>query len=415
MKLQRLARAVLVTAFALAALDARAQQPSAPAPQTAGWRDGFFIESGNGDYRLQVGALVHADGRFALGSDAERLTTTDTFVIRRVRPYLRGRFARNFEFYLNPDFAGGVLVVQDAYVDTVFAPYLRIRAGKGKTPFGLERLQPVSTILFFERALPTSLVPNRDVGVQVLGDAAGGLVSYAGGVMNGVADGSSADVDANDGKDLAGRLVFRPFARGTSVPLRPLRVGIAGTWGHQEGAGALPTLRTSMLQQAYLSYAGAVADGVRTRYSPQLSYHYKSFAGLAEYVHSQSAIRKSDLRSDVGHDSWQVAASWVITGEALTDVASGIRPRANFDFGAGHLGAFQVAARYHVLEVDEGAVAFAAAGSSRKAEAWTVGLNWILTPHFKYVANFERTVFDGDADGSRKPENALVFRTQVAF
>jgi len=28
---------------------------------------------------------------------------------------------------------------------------------------------------------------------------------------------------------------------------------------------------------------------------------------------------------------------------------------------------------------------------------------------------FERTVFDDDPDGLRKPENALVFRTQVAF
>ena len=43
-------------------------------------------------------------------------------------------------------------------------------------------------MLFMERALPNALVPNRDVGVQVLGDIKGGLVSYLGGVMNGVAD-----------------------------------------------------------------------------------------------------------------------------------------------------------------------------------------------------------------------------------
>ena len=54
-------------------------------------------------------------------------------------------------------------------------------------------------------------------------------------------------------------------------------------------------------------------------------------------------------------------------------------------------------------------------GSSRKAEAWTAGLNWYLTPDFKYVFNVERTVFDGDPDGPRKAENVLAFRTQVAF
>jgi phosphate-selective porin OprO/OprP len=414
-----------VTAFRLrlialvigVAASAQAQGTAAPAAQAAGWRDGFFIQSDNGDYRLQVGALVHADGRFALGSDAGTAAVTDTFLIRRLRPYLRGRVARNFEFYLNPDFAGGTLVVQDAYLDTVFAPAFRLRVGKTKTPFGLERLQSVSNILFFERALPTALVPNRDVGVQVLGDISGGLVSYAAGVMNGVADGSSGDLDANDGKDLAGRIVVRPFARGRTASLRPLTVGLAGTWGRQDGAGALPNYRTALLSQSFFSYSGAVADGVRSRYSPQLFYHHKSFAGLVEYVHSQLPVRKGGVTDDIGHGSWQVAGSWVLTGEAATDGSSGIRPRANFDFGAGHLGAFQVAARYHVLKVDDQAFVlnFATAGSSRKAEAWTLGLNWFLTPHFRYVVNVERTVFDDDPDGPRKPENALVFRTQVAF
>lgn len=401
----------------VAAPNAQAQAPPAPAPQTAGWRDGFFMQSDNGDYRLQIGALVHADGRFALGSNAETAAVTDTFLIRRLRPYLRGRFARNFEFYINPDFAGGTLVLQDAYVDTVFSPAFRIRLGKTKTPFGLERLQPASNILFFERALPTSLVPNRDVGVGVLGDISGGLLSYQTAVVNGVSDGGSGDVDSNDGKDLAGRLTIRPFVRSPSSQLRGLTAAIAGTWGHQEGAGALPTLRTASLIQAYFSYSGAVADGARTRYSPQLSYYNKAFAGIVEYVHTGTAVRKGNVADDIGLDSWQIAGSWMLTGEAGTDGTTAVRPRANFDFGAGHLGAFQVVARYHALKVDDRAftLGFATPGSSAKAEAWTVGLNWYLSPNFKYVVNFERTVFDGDADGPRKPENAPVLRGQVSF
>jgi phosphate-selective porin OprO and OprP len=411
----RLGLAALV--LCVAAPDAQAQGTPAPAAQTAGWRDGFFIQSDNGDYRLQIGALVHADGRFALGSNAETVAVTDTFLIRRLRPYFRGRFARNFEFYINPDFAAGMLVLQDAYVDTVFSPAFRIRLGKTKTPFGLERLQSVTNILFFERALPTSVVPNRDIGVSVLGDISGGLVSYQAAVVNGVTDGGSGDTDSNDGKDLAGRLAIRPFVRNQSSPLRGLTAGIAGTWGHQEGSGALPTLRTVSLLQTYFSYSGAVADGARSRYSPHLSYYNKAFAGIVEYVHTGTAVRKDDVAGDIGLDSWQIAGSWMLTGEAATDGTTAVRPRANFDFGAGHLGAFQVAARYHALKVDDRAftLGFATAGSSARAEAWTVGLNWYLTPNFKYVVNFERTVFDGDADGPRRPENALVLRGQVAF
>ena len=51
---------------------------------TAGWSDGFMVQSANGDYRLQFGLLLHADGRFAL--DDETNAVVDTFGIRRLRP-----------------------------------------------------------------------------------------------------------------------------------------------------------------------------------------------------------------------------------------------------------------------------------------------------------------------------------------
>ena len=105
-----------------------------------------------------------------------------------------------------------------------------------------------------------------------------------------------------------------------------------------------------------------------------------------------------------------------MTGETATDAGAGIRPRAIFDPSTGHWGAFQIAARVHELEVDRAVVdlGFAATGSSRKAQSWTVGLNWILTGNVKYVLNFERTVFDDNA-GARRPENGIAFRTQLNF
>ncbi len=389
-------------------------QPPAQPPVAAG-QDGFAVQSANGDFRLQIGLLVQADGRFALEDSNEQVV--NAFVIRRLRPYLRGQFARRFQFYLNPDFAGGTLVVQDAYVDTVFAPAFRIRAGKGKTPFGFERLHSAANLLFMDRALPTALVPNRDIGVQVLGDISGGVISYLAGVMNGVADGGSGDVETNDAKDLSGRFIVKPFNGIATSPLRGLGVAASGSTGRQAGAAALPALRTQTIQQPYFSYSGAAADGVRTRYSPQVFYFYKAFGGWAEYVHTETPIREGLVREDIAHDAWQMAGSIVLTGEAATDSGTGVRPRANFDFGNGHLGAFQIAARYHALAIHPRAITLgcAAAGSSRKAESWTVGLRWYLTGNFWYTANFERTVFDGDPDGPRKAENGLAFRSQVSF
>ena len=399
-----------------------ASQSSAPPaqPRVVVSQDGFAVESGNGDFRLQIGLLVHADGRFALGDDNEQYV--DNFSIRRVRPYLRGRIARRFEFYFNPDFASGTLVLQDAYIDTVFSPAFRVRAGKGKTPFGFERLQSASNILFMERAFPTALVPNRDIGVQVLGDISDGVVSYLAGVMNGVADGGSADVDNNDGKDVSGRVIVRPFTKRADAALRGLGVGLSGSRGAAAGVLALPVLRTQTLQQPYFSYAitgnnPVTADGTRYRYSPQLWYFRKAFGGWAEYVKTTMPLRRGDVTGDVDHEAWQVAASWVLTGENATDAGIGVRPRRNFDFGAGGWGAFQVAARYHFLQVDDRAFAlgFAATGASRKAEGYTVGLRWYATGNLWYTLNFERTVFDGDPGGPRPAENGRAFRTQVNF
>ena len=393
------------------------QQTAPPAlpPVTAG-PDGIAIQSSDGDFRLQIGLLLHADGRFAV--DDESQAVVDTLAVRRLRPYLRGRFARRFEFYLNPEVAGGTLVVQDAYLDTIFAPAFRVRVGKAKTPFGLERLHSASNILFLERAFPTAIAPNRDVGVQVLGDVAGGVVSYLAGVMNGVTDGGSAEVDTTDSKDIAGRLLVRPFnRRAATSPLRGIGVAIAGTRGDHTGAAALPAFRTQTLQQPYFSYSGAAADGTRVRYSPQAFYYYKSIGAFAEYVESRVPVAERAVGEDVGHAAWQVAGSFVLTGEAATDSGAGVRPRAHFDFGNGNWGAIQVAARYHQLTVGDAArtLGVAAVGASLKAEAWTAGVNWYLTPNVRYTLNVERTVFDDDVEGARPAENALAFRMQLNF
>src|SRR5687768_6691493 len=388
----------------------------APPARVVAGQDGIAIESGNGEYRLQIGLLAQADGRFA--SENENQAINDTFAFRRLRPYLRGRILRRFEFYLNPDFAGGTLVVQDAYFDTIFSPAFRIRAGKGKHPFGMERLHSASNLLFLDRAFPTSLAPNRDLGIQVLGDVKGGFFSYLAGVMNGVADGGSGDLDANDGKDVSARLTLRPFTRTVASPLRGLGIAVSGNTGRQTGAAALPTYRTQTLQQPFFSYAnGAVASGRRVRYSPQLIFFSGPFGGWAEYVRTEVPVTRDGVSDDVAARAWQVAASWVLTGEVATDAGPGVRPRAIFDPSTGHWGALQVAARVHELTVDQAAIdlGFAAAGSSRKAQAWTVGLNWYLTGNLKYVLNFERTVFDDNSSDARPAENGIAFRTQLNF
>jgi phosphate-selective porin OprO/OprP len=370
----------------------------------------FTIQTSDGDNLLQIDVLAHLDGRFALTDDAGAVV--DTFTMRRMRPILQGRVLRRFEFFFNPDFGNGTAVLFDAYVDTVFSTAFRFRFGKAKTPVGLERLIAANSLVFVERSLATSLTPNRDVGVQVLGDLAGNRFSYMASVTNGVTDAASTDSDTNDNKEVAVRLIARPLATRTTSPLKGLGVGIGSSTGEVR---ELPVLRTASLMQPFLSYTGATGAGDRVRVAPQAFYYYKAFSAFGEYVHSEQPIRRDAVVADVAHTAWNVTASYILTGEAVTERAA--RPRNNFNFGGGSIGAVQVAARFHALDVDEHAITLglAAPGSSRKAESVTVGVNWYLNPFVKYVLNYERTVFDNDPDGPRPAENAVVFRAQLFY
>ena len=385
-------------------------QPAPPTPAFVGWRDGFVMESEGGDNRLQISALVQADGRFALNDEDE--TFADTLLLRRVRPILQGRLARYFEFHIQPDFAGGSLNLRNAWIETRFSPAFRLRVGKDKQPFGLERLVSSANLLFVERAFPSSLTPDRDVGIQILGDLREGTISYAAGVFNGVIDNASADTDTNDGKDLAGRIVVRPFATDKASPLAGLGVALGGTRGTQPAA--LPSFRTP-LQQTFFAYrSGARGDGVRTRVSPQAFYYYKGFGAFTEYVRSNGGVDFGGASEDLANQAWQIAASFVLTGETASD--RNVRPRSPFDPAKGTWGALQIAARYHVLDIDQDTVDLSLSATGiRQAKALGVGLNWYMNAFLKWMLNFERTVFESPVAGARRPENALLFRNQVSF
>src|SRR6185437_72405 len=94
----------------------------------------------------------------------------------------------------------------------------------------------------------TDLVPNRDIGVQLGGDLAGGRINYSLGVFNGVADGTSSDNNptpdfSSDGKgDVAARVFLRPFLLSGDPALTGLGFGIGATYVRATGSPATTRL-----------------------------------------------------------------------------------------------------------------------------------------------------------------------------
>jgi phosphate-selective porin OprO and OprP len=409
-----------------AALDPPPPPPAdPPAPTVTAGRDGFSFRSADGAFQIKLRGLIHFDGRF-FADDTER-PGVDTFLVRRARPILEATVFKIFDFRLAPDFGGGTTVLQDAYLDTRFASAARVRVGKFKTPFGIERLQSASDLLFVERGLPSNLVPNRDLGVQLFGDLADARVTYALGVFNGVADGGSADLDVNSAKDVAARVFFSPFSQGDSA-LENLGFGVAATTGERRGtltAPGLPTYRTGG-QASFFSYradgtaAGtAIADGSNDRLSPQLTWYAGRFGLLAEYVSSAQEVRRAAVARKLTNTAWQAAGSFALFGGEPS--YRGINPQKPFDRTAHTWGALELAARYSVLDIDDDAFPLFAnpASAASRAEAWALGLNWYLNRNVRWMLDYEQTTFEGGAPpgdhGDREDEKALLGRVQISF
>ncbi len=399
---------------------------------------GFSLKSADGKNQLRLRGTLHLDGRYLEGEDPGGVV--DSFQATRVRPTIEGTFAEIFDFKFMPDFGQGRTLVQDAYVTARFNPAAQLTVGKFKSPVGLERLQSASDIRWVQRGFPTSLAPNRDIGLALGGELAEGRFSYQAAFLNGSNDGSSSDTfldaDINDDKEYALRLFAHPFAESDQFAIRGLGIGIAGTYTDQAGSATqplLPSFRTPG-QSTFFRYrqfsttvgapAGAIADGERTRLAPQLYYYVGSFGLLGEYTEVSQDVSRvvtaGTREGTVDSDAWQIAASYFLTGEEAS--YRGFKPKTTFSLSENTWGAFEVVARAQSLSVDDeafegGADSFAdPLASASQADSWGIGVNWYLNENVKWLLDYEHTTFDGGAaTGDREDEDAVQLRLALGF
>jgi phosphate-selective porin OprO/OprP len=385
------------------------ERKNVPGVAVAYGKEGVSINSADGKFQFRFRPVVQADARFFVKSGS------DTFLLRRVRPVIEGTAFEFFDWRILPELAG-TPTVMDAYVNVRVVREVQLRAGKFKPPVGLERLQQDADLVMTERGLPTNLVPDRDVGLQLHGELLDGAITYAGGVFNGVDDGVNADVDNNDKKDLDGRVWVRPFAPLSIAPLAKLGLGVAATRGTH--VGPLAGYKTTG-QQTFFSYAAnAWAVGTHRRISPQASYYFGPFGISAEYVRSSQIVATSAVAPHlVNHDAWQVQGSIFVTGEDASYTT--VTPKNQLDPAHGHFGAFELTGRVGELRIDDAAFTLGFAdrnAAAAKAKEWAVGLNWHLARNFKLMGDYVKTTFDGGAKGTDRPTEIVVLtRLQAAY
>ncbi len=392
---------------------------------------GLQLRSADSNFLMRVGGHLQVDGRWFPDNAS---ATGDTFLIRKARPIIEGALYQKIDFRLMLDFGSGLTAasgnvgfVQDAFVNARLWPELQIQAGKFKEPVGLERLQADVDYLFIERAYPTGLLPNRDVGIQVHGTLWQNALTYAVGAFNGVPDGGSGDIEtADDDKDLAARVFAQPFYNVSIESLRRFGFGVAGTYGRH--AGPLRGYVSPGQQAIFSYYAGSganattIANGSVQRIVPQAYYYYGPFGLLAEYAFSSTEVVRTgggiaSQSARLEHAAWQVAGSWFITGED-----NGFKnpiPLHPFNFQGGGWGAWELVARVSGLKLDSQTFPLYADPKNNASEAFSLagGLNWHMNRNLKISGDYEHTHFQG---GSANPlltrdEDAILARAQITF
>jgi len=355
------------------------------------------IEDKNGDWSFQPIGRIMWD---AIDTDEDNSGVNDFHgtQLRRARLGFQGT-VYDWGYKFEGDFAKGGTSIKDAYIkygtkfgDTNFD----LKLGQSHIPFGLTTKISSKYMTFMDRPwfADSSISSARESGAVMFLAAKDYRWTLSTGLTNGSISGGETD---KNGSTFAVRGSFVPFMADKNHLL-------------QIGAGYLTRGGgdTFKFEQRLVSHKDATKwlstkptenDGANA-FTIDAMGVYGAFHAMAEY---NSYTLKQDTVSDIDIDAYAVEVGYFLTGESLKwkkGYTSGIAPNSS-------AGAWQIAARFESLEIDESA-------SQDEADKWTIGLNYYPTQNIRLMLNYDK-VTDLEIDGSSVSfePSALKFRAQA--
>jgi phosphate-selective porin OprO and OprP len=369
---------------------------------------------------------------------------------RRARIGVVGKFAGDWNYALIFDAGGSSDGTQQSVIKNAYVTYngfrpVAIDLGYLNVPFTLDQATSSDDIMFMERAEVQNVVTtlaakdaraalgvrsNNDRywdGVYLTGPTAG--ATHTGSNQQQLGGTARATYQALQGPDYSlhagvdGEYVFAPRANGSST------TSIADTVSFSDR----PELRvdpTSFLNTGSIPAKNAAAVG------GELAGGWQSLFFQGEYYHifvDQSGLSATSPKPELNFDGFYTEASWTITGESrkyipTTGAYSAIVPAHPLSFKNGSWGAFELAARYSYVDLNDHAtpgVSPLVTGGvfGGRAAGIALGVNWYPVRNIRFMLNYIHDVVNklpvttavGGTSTGGVTVDAIALRTQVGF
>jgi phosphate-selective porin OprO and OprP len=369
------------------------------------WKDGFFIETPDKKFKLQMGGTLNFDTRvFESGKSATG------FDIRRARYDMRGNLYTGdveHQFRLQLEMADSSAAVRNAYWMFKFMPELNVMVGQFKIPAGgADFLTEEANVNFIEYATDTPVSPHFDRGINIISSFLGGKVQTCVGVFNGTGnDADNTQGDWDNDKNYALRLMLVPFKDSESEYIKGLH--LAGSF--ESGLQSNKTVRgeannrTENFESNWYRWIASRVDlDQRTRYGGELHWIVGPFTASYEFnrvewdnitVFNSAGAVVNHLDDTLHSDVHQVWLSYFLTGEqkSIQDIFFNWRqpkPKKNFSLKDGTWGAWEIAARYALHDTSEELFdggSNAVLDGTNKGYSVTGGVRWTWNPRTRIM------------------------------
>ena len=403
------------------------------------------IATPDGQFKFALRSVVQFDAaHYAVSprTAANDLGSGTNF--RRARLGFDGTVFKNWNYALWGEFGGSggeSALLNQAYIEYAgFKPFgleepLRIRIGAWATPAGLEDATSNTESLFLERAAVAELVRNFATGDGRTGVGATlrGPRWYASALFSGKVVGTPSTAEFDQQSGYALRVAYNPIkgldydvhigANLQSI-LNPADTSAGPVSARAVRLQERPELRVSGLR---LVDTGAINSDGLTAYGLEAGASFKNFYAAGEW-YKIDVNRQGASAFDPSFSGWYVQGAWTITGERhawsnANGGFTGIKPGKPFSRDKGDWGAFEVAARYSVLDLNDhaGVRGLATpAGGIRGGEqkVTTIGLNWYPNNTVRFLLDYQWVDVDrlNAAGGDIGTDvNVVSLRSQFAF